>query len=574
MILPTRTFLLIAAAVVLSAPGRAQDLGRLNSEEARALQADALFIDATKARMLDDQKREEELLKQVVKARPNQAAPYYNLAVLYRKQSRIDQAEQNIRKAVSLEKQNPWYRQEFARVLELQGKFEEAAEIYHALGEEQRFNAEFFLESAKLYQKAGKTREAVNALDRLLQRSGPDIGILLQKQQMHLRLNDLDGAVKVAQELIDQNPREAQFYANLAELYNSNDQPEKAIQIYEKALKDFPDDPSIQLGLAEYYKKRDDTAKYREYIRKAIFNPNFDSETQFAVLVSYLQQLGSDTGRRTESVEITGELVKQQSDNPQLLALYGELLRLNGDEEGAAREYKRALRYDPARFDVWQSLLFLYTGAKDADSLVKYSEQAMRYFPNQAIVHYLQGIGHFNRKSFMLAIKSINRAIDLQPEDNEAMLSQMYASLGDIYNEIKEYQRSDSSYERALQLDKDNASVLNNYSYYLSLRGERLQDAERMSKRSLELRPGEATFLDTYGWILYRQGKYEQAKKYIEDALKANPDADGTLWDHIGDVYFKLGDVEKAVEHWKIAKEKGTENQQIDRKIQGRKLYE
>jgi Tfp pilus assembly protein PilF len=237
-------------------------------------------------------------------------------------------------------------------------------------------------------------------------------------------------------------------------------------------------------------------------------------------------------------------------------------------------QFKKALAIDPARFNVWQRLLFTYTDRQDADSLIKYSEKAMRFFPNQGMVHYLHGIGHFNKKSYPAAIKSLNRAIDLQPEDNTALLSDMYSSLGDIYNTLKDYKQSDSNYERSLRLNPKNATVLNNYSYYLSERGVRLADAERMSKESLVLRPGEATFLDTYGWILYKQGKYEQAKQYIEDALKANPEADGTLWEHLGDIYFKLGDGNKAVEFWKKAKEKGTENTQIDKKIQDKRIYE
>ena len=112
--------------------------------------------------------------------------------------------------------------------------------------------------------------------------------------------------------------------------------------------------------------------------------------------------------------------------------------------------------------------------------------------------------------------------------------------------------------------------MLYNYSYYLSLRNKRLEDAEKMSKRSLELRPEEPTFLDTYGWILYKSGDYKKAKEYIQKAIDANNEgADGTLWEHLGDIYYKLNNKEKAVEYWKKAKEKGTENEQIDKKNTG-----
>jgi Tfp pilus assembly protein PilF len=103
----------------------------------------------------------------------------------------------------------------------------------------------------------------------------------------------------------------------------------------------------------------------------------------------------------------------------------------------------------------------------------------------------------------------------------------------------------------------------------------RLEEAEKMSKRSLELRPDEGTFLDTYGWILYRMGKFEKAKEYIEKAISlAKGEADGTLYEHLGDVYYKLNNVDKAVENWKKAQGKETDNPELDKKIKDKKLYE
>ena len=552
----------------------AQEFSVVPNAAMKGAMTDALYVDAIKARMLNDTKQEEELLRQVIKEKPQEPAPYYDLAQLSRKQKKLDQAEQLIKKAIELDGENAWYQVAYGEILEGQNKVKEAAAVFSALAQKQKYNKDYLFNAARLSEKAGDYKGAIALLDQLIQRIGNEEVILMQKQQLHLRMNDLEGAVKVAKQLIDQNPREGRYYANLADLYESNNQGDKAIEIYQKALKDFPNDPSIQYGLAEYYRKKKDMAKYDEYIRKAILNREFDDETQTTILFSYLQELNADSVRKKESLGITEQLAAQHPENPQILTLFGEVLLENDSTARAVEQFKKALAIDPARFNVWQRLMFTYTDRKDADSLIKYSEKAMRYFPNQAMVHYLNGIGHFNKKSYPAAIKSINRAIDLQPEDNAALLSDMYSSLGDIYNTTKDHKQSDSSYEKSLRLNPKNPTVLNNYAYYLSERGIRLDDAEKMSKESLELRPGEATFLDTYGWILYKQGKYEGAKKYIEDALKANPEADGTLWEHLGDIYFKLGDANKAVENWKKAKEKGTENTQIDKKIQDRKIYE
>jgi len=544
----------------------------------RSKDAAALYVDAVKARMLEDAKQEESLLKEVVKLNPDEAAPYQDLAKLYQKQRKYDQAEQEIRRAIDINKDNIWYRVSYAEILEAQNKIEEAAAVYKELASREKYNTDYILRSANLYESAGKYKEAITMYNQLEQKLSSDDErlnfVLYQEQQLYLKANDLPNALKIAEQFIKKNPGDGKAYSNLAELYSKTSQPEKAADIYEQALKLTPDDPALQFSVAQFYKNQKNVAKYEEYVRKAILNPDFDDETQVSVLLTYLQELATDSTRKKESINITQQLVQLHPQNPQIVNIYGEVLLDNGEPQKAQEQFKTAVTLDPSRFVAWQRLLFSYTDRKDADSLIRYSEKAMRYFPNQAMVHYLNGIGYYNKKSYTPALKSLNRAVDLQPEDNKALLADMYSTLGDVYNAAGKSTASDSAYDKALALAPDNASVLNNYAYYLSERGLRLSDAERMSKKSLELRPEEATFLDTYGWILYKQGNYQKAKDSVEKALEKNPDADGTLYDHLGDIYYKLNNTDKAVEYWKKAKEKGTDNVQIDKKIQDKKLYE
>ena len=49
---------------------------------------------------------------------------------------------------------------------------------------------------------------------------------------------------------------------------------------------------------------------------------------------------------------------------------------------------------------------------------------------------------------------------------------------------------------------------INNYSYYLSLREEKLEYAESLSKKSIIAEPNNSTFLDTYAWILFKLKRF------------------------------------------------------------------
>lgn len=573
-----RSYFGVALLLLALTPAIAQEQGNPippDIQSSGSAKADALFYDATKARIRGDDQQAEELLQQLVKLKPAEPALYYDLARISQKKSNTDKAFEYMSKAVQLDGNNKYYQEEYAMLQSQKGQYAQAAETMSKLAGKERFNEEYLLRAAFWYQRAGKNKESLQQLDRLLEKDPGNEDILLQKQALYLKMNDVPGAVNVLNQLIAANPKEPRYYALLGELYQNAKQPEKALELYTRAQKLFPDDPSIQLGLADYFRKNKDTARYNEYVQKAIVNKELEAESQLALLLPYLRENGGDSARRKEGVTLAAKLAEQHPGNAQVQAFYGDILAINNQHGDAANQYKKAINIDPSRFQVWEQLLFSYTDRQHADSLILYSEKALRVFPNQAMVHYLNGVGYLNKKDYTRSIKAINRAIDMQPEENEDLLAQMYISLGDAYNYNKEYNLADSSYEVALRFDPKNATVLNNYAYYLSVRGVRLADAEKMSKASLEIRPGEGTFMDTYGWILYKRGDYKGAREYIQKAIDSNPDnADGTLWEHLGDVYYKLNDTDKALENWKKAKQKASDGPFLDKKIQDKKLYE
>jgi tetratricopeptide (TPR) repeat protein len=536
--------------------------------------ADALFFDAIREKQKNNLKKADSLLQKFIQIRPNVAAAYYNLSGITLNTD-PDKSLTYIKKAVALEPGNVWYKQQLADIYAYSNQYKEAADLYADLAKWTDRNEDYLLNAANFYQRAGMNKEALSAFDKLVAKAGDDDEVLLQQQQLYLKMNDVEGAAGAIKKLIKNNPTEGKYYALLAEIYYNNKQTEKAAEVYKQAEKLFPDEPEVQLSLATFYLKEKNEAKYNEFFERAITNKVLDAESQLGLLIAYMRNAGDDKDKRAKSVALAKKIVEQNANSAIVYSIYGDILAINEERALATEQYKKAVVIDPSSYTTWQNMLYGYVERPYADSLIIYSEKALRLFPNQAMLHYLNGIGHLNKRNYSKAIKSIERAIEMQPDENVSLLADMYSSLGDAYNITKQYALSDSNLEKALKLDPENASVLNNYSYYLSVRGARLDEAEKMSKRSLEIRPDEATFLDTYGWILYKQGKYEKAREYLQKAVdKSGANADGTLWEHLGDVHYKLKDTNKAVEYWIKAKERGTDSENIDKKIKDKKLYE
>lgn len=535
--------------------------------------AKALYYDAVRARNRGDLQEAEQLLKKVVQFDKNAAGAYFDLARIYTVMKKADDAEQNMKKAISLQPDNKWYKEQYAGLLMEMQRFDEAAEIYEKIAAQE--NNKFYLQTlAYVYQRGGQVDKAIATFDKLLKMYGNDEDILEKKLQLYLNNNELDKAVLINNELIKLAPDETTYYIRLAEMYNNNNEPEKAADIYRKAEKMFPDDPGIQLSLSEYYKQSGNEKLYKDYLQKVVTNNSLDAQSQLTILSTYFIE-SKDSSGKAFALEMAGKLAEDNQDDARLQTLYGDMLAMTGKLEDAELPYKRSLEIETSNFSVWRNLLSLYIQQDKMDSLIKYSDKALRIYPNQAILHYFKGIALNSKKEYDRAVNSIQRAIDMTPEEEVSDIAGMYAFIGDINNSLKNYEEADEAFDKALELDANNATTLNNYAYYLSVRGVRLTDAEKMSKRSLELSPDLPTFLDTYGWILYKQGNYKKAEEYIQRAIEQErANASGTLWEHLGDVQYKLGNKNGALTSWQKAKELGTEGDLIDRKIKEQKLYE
>jgi Tfp pilus assembly protein PilF len=175
------------------------------------------------------------------------------------------------------------------------------------------------------------------------------------------------------------------------------------------------------------------------------------------------------------------------------------------------------------------------------------------------------------RKYYENAIKAFNVGKAYAARDDN-MNSLFHGQLGDAYNSMGDHNKSDAAYEAALKAKPDNDHVLNNYSYFLSLRKKDLDKAFSMSSKLVAAYPNSPTYLDTHAWVLYMMEDFEGAKKYLELAIENEPSA--VIIEHYGDVLFQLKNIDKAVSQWRKARELTDDPSMLDKKIADRKLYE
>ena len=182
-------------------------------------------------------------------------------------------------------------------------------------------------------------------------------------------------------------------------------------------------------------------------------------------------------------------------------------------------------------------------------------------------------MGYLQLKKHEDALKLFGSGEKLVVDDNELQANFcMYE--GDAYHALKNEKEAFKYYEKSIQLKDDNAYVLNNYAYYLSLLGTDLGKAEKMAKKAVTLEPLNASFQDTYGWVLFKVEKYGEAGEWILKAIQNKEEPSAEVLEHYGDVLYKLGKESQALEYWIKAKQKGPGSELLDKKIADKKYHQ
>ncbi|MBE0640976.1 MAG: tetratricopeptide repeat protein, partial [Bacteroidales bacterium] len=233
----------------------------------------------------------------------------------------------------------------------------------------------------------------------------------------------------------------------------------------------------------------------------------------------------------------------------------------------------KVIALDSSKYIIWEQLLRIELQLKEYSSMHKNALKASSLFPNMPLPYLFGGVAAYHLKDFPAAAKSLEMGVKVVAGDPR-LKTDFHTYLGDTYQEIKDHTNSDKNYQKALSLDPNNVYVLNNYSYFLSLRGDDLDKAEQMARRVNELEPGNASYEDTYAWVLYVKGDYANARIWLEKALKNGGDSNDVILEHYGDVLYKLGDIVQAREYWQKASEKGKGSKFLQDKLKDGILHE
>jgi tetratricopeptide (TPR) repeat protein len=499
-------------------------------------------------------------------------AVLFEIANIHFEERSLEQAELYIKKALSLKSDNEWYWTLLADIYKNSNKISQLIPVLDEILKLSSQQEDHLYDKAMAYLTLDEIDKALDVYREIENKFGSSDGLNAMRFSVLMQNNRYGEIEKEINKQILAKPQEIKNYIYLSEVIVKSGNRSRAIDMLQKAKTQFPASGMLRLALADQFTASKQMENAFIELKVAFEDATLNIDEKVRIVLSFFPMF-AEMKARAYANELASITVKVHPDEAKAFALQGDVLFQERKFEEALISYKKALEINGQVYQIWEQLLSIELNLGYFKDLIADGNKALTIFPNQANLYLYTGIGYAQVRNHEKAIVFLKGAIELEPSDKEIVV-QIYASLGDSFNALKKYSESDDAYNRALVLDPNNSYVLNNYAYYLSLRGEKLVEAEKMSRRSIEIEANNPSFEDTYAWILFRLKRYSEAKKWIEKSIQGKPENNATQLEHYGDILYFLGDEMNAIEKWKKAKAQGGGSEKLIKKIDEKKYID
>ena len=534
---------------------------------------DYFFLEAMVQRQKGNNDAAFDLLQHCIKLNPRGAEAYYYMAQYYQMLKKDSLAQQCFLKAAELEPDNDTFLETVAQSYISQQDYEKAIAVVDRLYNQNKDREELLEMLFELYQQTGNNEKAIESLNRLENAEGKSERLSYTKSEIFTKMGNKQAAISEIESLVRQYPNDLNYKGLLADVLLRNDEEQQALKLYEEILAEEPDNTRAQVSLRGYYRVQGETEKVDSMTERILLNKNTSTEQRIYLIRQIVADSERSGGDSTQVLAMFHKMLaqpQQTDDIASLCAAYMDLKKMPRDS--VRQMLQTVLRIAPDNAAARLQLVGFAWDRKDLDEVIGLCQEARQYNPEEMAFYYYQGMAYYQQERQDNALEAFQNGIGVINENsNVAIVSDFYAIMGDLLHQKGLEKEAFEAYDSCLQWKSDNIMCLNNYAYFLSVKGEQLDKAEQMSYKTIKAEPTNATYLDTYAWILFMQQRYADAKIYIEQALQNDSTNQAVIIEHAGDICMLCNEPERALQLWNEALAKAPDNKLLSRKIKRKK---
>ncbi len=514
-----------------------------------------------------------ELLSHCLTIDPFASEVYFTQAAYYAELHNDSMALSCMERAAELDPLNDTYLERLAMTFINTKQYGKAIDCYEQVYANDRKRSDVLAYLLNLYNQQRNYKQMLHTINRIEQVDGSNEQTTLSKMRVYAMLGDKQAEYNELKELSDRHPNDMNYHIMMGNWLLQNNRDDEALKEYELVLREEPDNLSAKMSMIDYYRTTEADSLANELQEQLLISSGTPSSTKMTLMRKVVADNEENGGDSTQVLSLFKRMLAEPQKNSDMTELYAAYMTLKKMPKDSINDVLRqALVIAPDNAAVRAQLIQSAWEDKDFDEVISLSIPATQYNPEEMPFYYYLGMAYSQKDMRDEALDAFRRGVaQINEKSNKDIVSDFYAIMGDILHEKGRNEEAFAAYDSSLQYKPDNVSALNNYAYYLSIKGQHLDKAEQMSYRTIKAEPTNATFLDTYAWILFKQQRYEEAKIYIDQTLQNDSVPSGVLLEHAGDIYAMCDDIEKALEFWQQAVDAGNDSKILARKIRLRK---
>ena len=541
--------------------------GQILAQEENNSDYQYALIEAVKQKNLGNLPEAVKLYRLVIREMPECAVAHYELGNIYLMTKQVELAARSLQKAYALEPENKWYTLAYLNALGAGEKLDSMELILKRKVENDPEEVEWEFQLATVYFNMDRTGKALRILKNIEKENGFSEKVTLYKASIYENQKKYEKARKEIEKVMVLFPEVAQFRIAAAELCLKSGMEEEAARYYHDVLEVDSANIYALTNLADYYKDRKEYKDSFRYLEKAFRSYQIDIRRKITTLYSYLSEEFFMTNYKDELERLVDIMVETHPGEMDVRLMASDFYIQVREYEKAYWQLKYYLGYKSGNYPLQMQAVLLANAGSLNEELISMTGELLKTYPDSADIRFFRGIGLYEEGWYRKLIQNFD-SIKVDELSTPEYVSQARMLIAESYYRLEEYPVADSIFEMIIKDEPENYTVLNNYSYYLAERGDKLEAAEIWSHKAIMNNPDNATFLDTYAWVLFKMNRFEQAEEYILRAMEKGGENDPEINEHAGDIQAALESFTLARSYYMKAIILGGDRDKLEEKIE------
>ncbi len=404
------------------------------------------FFEALKQKGIENYDRAVDALHKCLNLDSKKPVIYFELGKNYNKLKNFGAAEDNLKKAISMQPDNEWFLDELYDVYYQQDDINNAIKTIKQLV---RYHPDYKEDLAALYVREEKYKQALELLDELDAQLGISASRDAMRNDIYSITGNADDRIENLEERIANNPNNEDNHLKLIYRYSQTGDRKNAYKAAKNLLKVKPESKFVHLALYKFYLQDVKVNDAINSVKIVLASPEINTDAKAKVLKDFVAFVAKNPEYESDLIDITA-LIDDNKD-AQTHSDLGHYYLKAGDKVKALSNFKEALKQDPNDFKLIKDVLLLQLDVQDYKAVIKESERALELYPAQPILYLVNGVANNSSGAHKKAIDSLEMGLDFLI-DNPKMEIDFYSELSIAFKAINNISKSEAFAKKAQAL--------------------------------------------------------------------------------------------------------------------------